>query len=934
MLRTPSTFPKVPPFHGETVFSLREACKQGNLREAVSTFTASLTEDRTSLLDNPDEAYAPLLELCAKSRASSLGRQVHAHVLKFGVATPESVFLSTKLVFMYGKCGYVCDSQKVFDKMSDRTIFTWNAMMGAYVSNGKNLEALELYRQIRVSGSPLDSRTFPCALKACGALGDRHSGFEMHGLAIKCGCASVAFVANAMVAMYAKCKDLDSARKLFERMNGGDDDVLWNSMISAYSETLQYWEALVIFKKMRMVGVSPSTYTFVAALQACQGSSSSILGREIHAATLRSHQFLDVYVANALIAMYVRHGLMVEAARIFNLLEAKDNITWNSMLAGFIQNGLFAEALQCFHDFQDSGLTPDVVSLTSIITACGRLGCVLNGKESHAYAVKKGFASNLHVANTIIDMYSKCSRVSYMDHAFKMTPEKDSISWTTVVAGYAQNNCYLEALELSRQSQMEGMRADSMMIGSILLACRGLKHFFKVKEVHGYMIRHILTDRMLQNTLVDVYGECGQVDHAARMFELIEDKDAISWTSMISSCINNGYAVEALEVFQSMKDTAVQPDYITLVSILSAITSLSSLHKGKEVHGFITRKGFLLEGSLGNSLVDMYARCGSLESAYKTFSCIRNKNLVTWTTMITAYGIHGHGKKAVELFGRIEDRNLIPDHITFLALLYACSHSGLVEEGKIFLEIMKCKYQLEPWQEHYVCLVDLLGRVNRLEEAYQFVKNMAVEPAAEVWCALLGACRVHSNEELGEKVAKKLLELNPKNPGNHVLVSNLFAAESRWNDVRVVRMRMKADGLKKTPGCSWMEVGNKIHTFIARDKAHPESHKIYQKLAQIIEKLENEGGYVAQTKLVLHNVREEEKVEMLHGHSERLAIAYGLLSTSDDTPIRITKNLRICEDCHAFCKLVSRLYQRELVVRDASRFHCFQDGFCSCADLW
>ncbi|CAI0448820.1 unnamed protein product [Linum tenue] len=302
--------------------------------------------------------------------------------------------------------------------------------------------------------------------------------------------------------------------------------------------------------------------------------------------------------------------------------------------------------------------------------------------------------------------------------------------------------------------------------------------------------------------------------------------------------------------------------------------------------------------------------------------------------MITAYGIHGHGKKAVELFGRIEDRNLIPDHITFLALLYACSHSGLVEEGKIFLEIMKCKYQLEPWQEHYVCLVDLLGRVNRLEEAYQFVKNMAVEPAAEVWCALLGACRVHSNEELGEKVAKKLLELNPKNPGNHVLVSNLFAAESRWNDVRVVRMRMKADGLKKTPGCSWMEVGNKIHTFIARDKAHPESHKIYQKLAQIIEKLENEGGYVAQTKLVLHNVREEEKVEMLHGHSERLAIAYGLLSTSDDTPIRITKNLRICEDCHAFCKLVSRLYQRELVVRDASRFHCFQDGFCSCADLW
>ncbi|CAN0898491.1 Pentatricopeptide repeat-containing protein At3g63370, chloroplastic [Linum grandiflorum] len=917
----------------QPVVSLRGLCKQGSLKEAFSSFTALLTHHRSSLLANPDEVFAPLLELCATRKASSQGRQIHAHVLKSGVTTSDPAFLGTKLVFMYGKCGYACDSHQVFDEMPERTVFTWNAIMGACVSNGQPLEALRLYKEMRVFGSCPDSCTFPCALKACGAVGNLRYGVEVHGLAIKCGCASVPFVANAVVAMYAKCKDLDSARKLFDRVNGRDDDVLWNSMISAYSENLQYSEALEILREMRVVGVSPSTYTFVAALQACQDSSSK-LGKEIHAATLRSNHFPDVYVANALIAMYVRQGMMVEAARVFSKVDGKDNITWNSLLNGFIQNGLFAEALKFFHDLLDSGIKPDEVSLTSIIGACGRFGYLLNGKETHAYAIRMGFSSHLHVGNTIIDLYNKCSYVSYMGRAFKMMPDKDIISWTTIVAGYAQNSSHLEALELTRQAQVEGMCADAMMIGSILLACSGLKCFSKVKEVHGYMIRHSLTDHELRNTLIDVYGACGQLDYATRVFELLDDKDVISWTSMMSSCVSNGHTDKALEVFRLMRETGVQPDSITLVSLLSAVANLSCLNKGKEIHGFITRKTFLLEDSMANSLVDMYARCGSLENACKVFSCIRNKSLVTWTTMINAYGMHGKGKEAVELFSRMEDQKLIPDHITFLTLLYACSHSGLIDEGKRFLELMKYKYQLEPWQEHYACLVDLLGRANRLEEAFQFVTGMEIEPEPEVWCALLAACQVHSNKELGEKVAQKLLESNTENPGNYVLVSNLFAAESRWKDVRAVRMRMKAGGLKKSPGCSWMEVGNKIHTFIARDKSHPDSRKIYEKLAHITEKLESEGGYVAQTNLVLHNVGEQEKVQILHGHSERLAIAYGLLSTAEGTPIRITKNLRICDDCHAFCRLVSKFFDHILVIRDASRFHHFQDGVCSCADFW
>ncbi|CAK7346517.1 unnamed protein product [Dovyalis caffra] len=926
---------KIPKFSQNSIKNspLKMTFNRGNLKEAFVSFSAIFVDHGNSLLVNPEEVYAPILELCGTKKALLQGQQIHAYLIKSNLVS-DSMFLSTKLVFMYSKCGPILDAEKVFDKMHNRTIFTWNAMMCAYVSNREPSRALELYGEMRVLGVPFDSFTFPCVLKACSVVEDIRRGAEIHGLVIKCGYDSIVFVANSLVAMYAKCNDIIGARKLFDRMNERNDVVSWNSIISAYSMNGQCMEALGLFGEMQKAGVDANTYTFVAALQACEDSSFKKLGMEIRAAILKSSQVLDVYVANALVAMYVRFGEMRNAARIFDMLDEKDIITWNSMLAGFIQNGLYNEALQFFSDLQDANLKPDEVSLISILPASGRLGYLLNGKEIHAYAMKNGLDSNLQIGNTLIDMYSKCCCVAYAGLVFDKMLIKDLISWTTVIAGYAKNNCHVEALKLLREVQTVGMDVDTMMIRSTLLACSGLKCLSHAKQVHGYTLKRGLSDLMLQNMIVDVYGECGKINYATRMFESIKCKDVVSWTSMISCYVHNGLANEALDVFYLMKETSVEPDSITLVSILSAAASLSALTKGKEIHGFIFRKGFMLEGSTLNSLVDMYARCGSLENAYKVFICTRSRSLVLWTTMINAYGMHGCGKAAVDLFSRMEDQKLIPDHITFLALLYACSHSGLTDEGKRLLETMKCKYQLEPWPEHFACLVDLLGRANRLEEAYKFVQSMQIEPAAEVWCALLGACRIHSNKELGEIAAQKLLELEPASPGSYVLISNVFAASGRWKDVEGVRMRMKGSGLKKNPGCSWIEVGNNIHTFLARDNSHPEFYKIYQKLAQMTEKLKKEGGYVPQTKFVFHNVGEEEKVQMLYGHSERLAIAYGLLSTPGGTPIRITKNLRVCGDCHTFCKLVSKFLERELIVRDASRFHHFEGGVCSCGDFW
>ncbi|KAJ8749513.1 hypothetical protein K2173_025708 [Erythroxylum novogranatense] len=916
-----------------TVLKFMFPSRKGNLQEAFRSFTALFSDTRNLHLLDSDDVFAPLLELCAISKAASRGRQIHAHMIKHNVVS-SSVFLSTKLVFMYGKCGSISDAEKVFEEMFERNVFTWNSMIGAYASNEEPLRALELYRRMRVFGVPFDSCTLTCVLKACGAVEDIRCGSEIHGLAFKCGYDSSVFVSNSLVAMYAKCNDIDRARKIFEGMNERSDVVSWNSVISAFAINGPSIEALRLFREMRNIGVLPSTYTYVAALQACKDSSFRELGMEIHASILKSNQLNDVYVHNALISMYVRIGKMRKAAVIFYKLHKKDDVTWNSLLTGFIQHGLFFEALQFFYKMQEAGLKPDQVSLISIIAASGRLGYLLNGKEIHAYTIKIGLDSNSQVGNTIIDMYAKCCCMTYAGRAFAKITCKDFISWTTIIAGYARNDCYIEALELSRQVLINGMELDANMIGSILLACSGLKCFLKVKEIHGFSIRHGRSDLVLQNSIVDAYGECGNINYAARIFESIEWKDVVSWTSMISSYVHNGLAIEALEVFYTMIDKGIEPDSITLLSLLSSTSSLSTMRKGKEIHGYIVRKGLIFDDSLSNALMDMYARCGNLEEAYKIFTGTRSKSLLLWTTMINAYGLHGHGKEAIELFYKMEEQRVSPDHITFLALLYACSHSGLTHDGKRFIQIMKSKYQLEPWPEHYVCLVDLLGRANHLEDAYHFVKSMRIAPTAEIWCALLGACRVHSNKELGEIAAQKLLDLNLDNAGNYVLVSNVFAARGKWDDVEDVRLRMKGSGLKKNPGCSWIEVGNQVHTFLARDKSHPESSKIYQKLGQIIEKLKREGGYVANTKFVFHNVAEEEKVQMLYGHSERLAITYGLLATADGTTIRISKNLRVCGDCHNFCKLVSKFFGRKLVMRDANRFHHFDGGVCSCGDFW
>ncbi|URE43345.1 Pentatricopeptide repeat-containing protein [Musa troglodytarum] len=409
----------------------------------------------------------------------------------------------------------------------------------------------------------------------------------------------------------------------------------------------------------------------------------------------------------------------------------------------------------------------------------------------------------------------------------------------------------------------------------------------------------------------------------------MEDKDSVSWNALIAGYLQNGLTQESLQLFRQMQHEGCEPSIIATTSVFMACAELSALPLGQEAHCYALKVGFTADTFLGSSIIDMYAKCGSIEHARTFFDNLKDKDAVSWTVMITGYGINGFGGEAIDLYNEMEGHGLKPDAFTYLGILMACNHAGLVEEGLRYFEDMKNKHGLEPKLEHYACVADMLGRVGKLAEAARIIEDMPEEPDGRIWSALLAACRTHGDICLGERVIEKLLELEPDKAEHYVLASNLYASSGRWDGVRRIRNRMKEIGLQKDPGFSWIDVGGRVFDFVSGDNRLPESEEIHRMWCSLEEKIRG-IGYVPDTSSVLHEKGEEEKLKMLRGHSEKQAISFGLLKTSGNKKIRVCKNIRICRDCHNAAKLVSKVVGREIIVRDNKRFHHFRDGWCSC----
>nr|UPT49498.1 pentatricopeptide repeat protein AaPPR667 [Agave angustifolia] len=429
------------------------------------------------------------------------------------------------------------------------------------------------------------------------------------------------------------------------------------------------------------------------------------------------------------------------------------------------------------------------------------------------------------------------------------------------------------------------------------------------------------------------YAKLRQRELARSVFDSMADKDLVAWSAMISGYAESDRPTEALKLFNEMQTFGVRPDQITMLSVISACASLGALDQAQWVHIYVDKNGFNRVLSVNNALIDMFSKCGSLMTARKIFNEMPKRNIISWTAMITGFAMHGEGTAALALFDQMKVEGVKPNKVTFIGLLYACSHSGLVEQGRRVFESMSLDFGLQPEQQHFGCMVDLFGRAKLFKEAIHLIDSMPFQPNVVVWGSLLSACRLHGEVELGELAAKRILELEPGHDGAYVLLSNIYAKAGRWGDVGEVRRSMTCQAVWKEKGCSWTELDGEVHEFLMGDETHPRSKEIYEKLDEVVKELEI-AGYKPHLESVLVDLEEEEKRGAVLLHCEKLALAFGLISSAKDASIRITKNLRVCEDCHSFMKLASKVFQREIIVRDRTRFHHYSDGVCSCGDFW
>ncbi|XP_010538069.1 PREDICTED: pentatricopeptide repeat-containing protein At1g74630 [Tarenaya hassleriana] len=621
---------------------------------------------------------------------------------------------------------------------------------------------------------------------------------------------------------------------------------------------------------------------------------------QIHASLIKSGADTDPFFAGKLLlhgAVAISDGLRY-AHRLFLSFPDPDVFMFNTLVRGFSESDSPRNSILTYIEMRKRALAPpDSFSFAFVIKAAANLRCLKIGFQTHCQALTHGLDTHLFVAVTLISMYGECGSVEFARKVFGELPQPNVVAWNAVVTA-----CFR---------------------GVDVVGARRIFEAMPVKNLTSW------------NVMLAGYTKAGELESAKRVFREMLVKDDVSWSTMIVGFAHNGRFDEAFMCFRELQRLEMKPNEVSLTGVLSACSQAGAFAFGKAIHGFIVKSGFSWIVSVNNALIDVYSKCGNVAMARLVFDSMREKtSIVSWASMIAGLAMYGHGKEAIELFDDMIEFGVRPDGISFISLLYACSHAGLIEEGEEWFRKMTTVYDIEPAIEHYGCMVDLYGRAGKLQKAYDFICRMPTPQNAIIWRTLLGACSIHGNIELAEKVKQRLSELDPNNSGDHVLLSNVYAVAGKWKDVAAIRRSMAEQKMKKSPGWSLVEVDKTMYSFVAGEKRNEIRVEAYEKLNEIIPRLRIEAGYVPEGANALHDIQEEEKEDQVTKHSEKLALAFGMARLPKETTIRIVKNLRICRDCHTVMKLTSKVYGVEIVVRDRSRFHSFKNGSCTCRDYW
>ncbi|KAL4033428.1 hypothetical protein IC575_006515 [Cucumis melo] len=569
-----------------------------------------------------------------------------------------------------------------------------------------------------------------------------------------------------------------------------------------------------------------------------------------------------------------------------------------------------------------------------ILKLCAKRKLFLQGKACHAQILLMGLKTDLLTSNILINTYSKCGSVDSARQVFDEMPSRSLVSWNTMIGSLTQNGQENEALGLLLQMQREGTPFSEFTISSVLCACAAKCALSECQLLHAFVIKAAMDLNVFVATaLLDVYAKCGLMKDAVSVFESMPDRSVVTWSSMAAGYVQNEMYEEALALFRKAWETGLKHDQFLMSSVICACAGLAAMIEGKQVNALLSKSGFCSNIFVASSLIDMYAKCGGIEESYKVFQDVERRNVVLWNAMISGLSRHARSLEVMILFEKMQQMGLSPNDVTFVSVLSACGHMGLVKKGQKYFDLMIKEHHLAPNVIHYSCMVDTLSRAGQTFEAYDLISKMPFNASASMWGSLLASCRTHGNLELAEFAAKKLFDIEPHNSGNYLLLSNMYAANGKWDEVAKMRKLLKESDVKKERGKSWIEIKDKVHLFMVGERNHPKIVEIYSKLNEVMDELQK-LGYKAETQHDLHQVGESIKQELLRHHSEKLAFIMGLLFLPPSAPIRIMKNLRICGDCHSFMKLASKFVCRDVIVRDTNRFHHFKNGCCSCGDFW
>ncbi|XP_020092790.1 putative pentatricopeptide repeat-containing protein At3g01580 [Ananas comosus] len=646
-------------------------------------------------------------------------------------------------------------------------------------------------------------------VKSCG---DVASASQLHSLLLRSGLVAApdCFFATLLTASYARVSSAAAAHKVFDDIPH-PNTFLYNALLRAHSRARRWPQTLRLFRRMAE-SLPFDAFTLPLALKACGALAARVHGKAVHAAAVRALiADSDVFVGAALVEMYSRCGDMGSALKVFDDFPEPDVVLRTSVVSGYQQNGCAEEAVSFFsRAIVGERVVPDPVTLVSVASALAQLGDIRSGKSCHGFVIKMGFGGDLSLANSVLNLYVKLGAVGIAQRLFGTMSKRDVITWSCMISCYAQHGDPSEALKVYKMMVEAGLEPSLVTVVSVLQACAIACDLNEGRRVHEVAVRKgFELETSVSTALIDMYMKCSCCNEAMDLFRRMPEKDAVSWAAVIGGLSQNGMPSDSLKLFQSMLSDRFNPDAVVIVKVLNSCSQLAILRQALCFHGYLVTSGFDSKVFVRAALIDLYSKSGSLEGAVQVFETMRDKDVVLWSSMIAGYGIHGLGNQAVATFDRMIQSSIEPNSVTFVSVLSACSHAGSVEEGKKIFESMSGVYGVRPNSDHCGIMVDLLGRAGELREAMTIIEGMNCPVGPHIWCALLAACRMHHNTEIGELVASKLFKLNPDHSGYYSLLSYIYALDEKWENVKDVMGVAKERGLRKSPGCSAVEVGSK-----------------------------------------------------------------------------------------------------------------------------